>query len=198
LRIDIKRAWDAVFLANPHQERTVPSLKQDYPLSDLDGLNLWYESRLMEEGVENLQNLVTANLVDLMLNTRIPVDRLVDWVDQGTLYLHLGKPEGDRSPRAILRRYGIRTATDLEEALTSGDDEQLARMSRVLNDSDAEPSVLRAVAASFQNEPNLMHVRAWRAHNPRAAGTRSQKLYLPWMALPAGAGEQPGTPPPTT
>jgi hypothetical protein len=159
--------WQALIgLVKVPLKPIVPSLKQDYPLSDLDGLNLWYESRLMEEGIENLQNLVTANLVDLMLNTRIPVDRLVDWVDQAALYLHLGKEERDRSPRQVLRRYGIRTATDLEETLTSGDAEQLTRLSRVLNDSAEEPSVLRAVAASFQNEPNLRHVRAWRT-SPR-------------------------------
>jgi hypothetical protein len=27
----------------------VPSLKKDYPLSDLDGLNVWYESRLLPD-----------------------------------------------------------------------------------------------------------------------------------------------------
>jgi hypothetical protein len=105
----------------------------------------------------------------------------VDWVDQATLYLHLGKEEGDSSPRQVLRRYGIRTATDLEETLSSGDPEHLARLSRILNKADTEPSVLRCVAASFQNEPNLLHVRAWRSHAPRAASA-AQKLFLPWMA----------------
>jgi len=71
----------------------VPSLEQTYPLSDLDGLNIWYESRLLEEGIEDMQNLTTVNLVDVMLNTRIPVERLVDWIDQSILFLHLGALE---------------------------------------------------------------------------------------------------------
>ena len=82
--------WQAIIaLAKLPIKAVVPSLKQQYPLSDLDGLNIWYESRLLEEGIEDMQNLATANLVDLMLNTRIPVERLVDWVDQSLLYLHL-------------------------------------------------------------------------------------------------------------
>ena len=71
---------------------TVPSLKNAYPLSDLDGLNIWYEARLLEEGIEDMQNLSTANLVDVILHTRVPVGRLVDWVDQAVLYLHLELP----------------------------------------------------------------------------------------------------------
>jgi hypothetical protein len=65
----------------------------DYPLSQIDGLDLWYQARLVEEGIEDMQNLATANLVDVMLHTRVPVDRLVDWVDQAYLYLHLDHAE---------------------------------------------------------------------------------------------------------
>ena len=49
----------------------VPTLRWKYPLSDLDGLNIWYESRLLEEGIEDMQNLATANLVDVILNTSL-------------------------------------------------------------------------------------------------------------------------------
>jgi hypothetical protein len=77
----------------------VPSLRADYPLSDLDGLSIWYESRLLEEGVEDIQNLATANLVDILLHTRVPVGRLVDWVDQAHLLLHL-----DRSEQGVVEK----------------------------------------------------------------------------------------------
>jgi hypothetical protein len=148
--------------------RLVPSLRQLYPLSDLDGLNVWYESRLLEEGIEDMQNLATCNLVDVMLNTRIPVERLVDWIDQSILYLHLGKPvEGGGNPRDQLRRYGIRTATDLEEAFRParkvGDEaERIAKLERLLTASPDEPSILRTLLATLGSEPNLPYVRAWR------------------------------------
>ncbi|MBH0777944.1 hypothetical protein [Nocardia bovistercoris] len=71
----------------------VPQLTPKYPLNQIDGLNVWYESRLVEEGIEDMQSLVTANLVDVMLHTRVPLARLVDWIDQATLYLHLDHSE---------------------------------------------------------------------------------------------------------
>jgi hypothetical protein len=157
----------------------VPSLRQPYPLSDLDGLNVWYEARLLEEGIEDMQNLATCNLVDVMLNTRIPVERLVDWIDQSILYLHLGKPvEGAGNPRDQLRRYGIRTATDLEDAFRPARDvadevERIARLERLLTTPGAdEPSVLRTILATLGSEPNLPYVRAWRTSEdaPRAMG----------------------------
>jgi hypothetical protein len=80
----------------------VPQLTPDYPLNQLDGLNVWYEARLLEEGIEDMQNLATANLVDVMLHTRVPVGRLVDWVDQAQLYLHLDRAErGFRERRLV-------------------------------------------------------------------------------------------------
>jgi hypothetical protein len=81
----------------------VPQLTPDYPLSQLDGLNVWYEARLVEEGIEDMQNLATANLVDVMLHTRVPVGRLVDWVDQAQLYLHLDRAERGYRERHLVR-----------------------------------------------------------------------------------------------
>jgi hypothetical protein len=81
----------------------VPQLTPDYPLNQLDGLNVWYEARLVEEGIEDMQNLATANLVDVMLHTRVPVGRLIDWVDQAQLYLHLDRAERGYRERRLVR-----------------------------------------------------------------------------------------------
>jgi len=77
----------------------VPTLNPAYPLNQIDGLSVWYEARLLEEGIEDMQSLATANFVDVILHTRVPVGRLVDWVDQAHLYLHL-----DRIERGWLER----------------------------------------------------------------------------------------------
>lgn len=71
----------------------VPPIASEYPLDQLDGLNLWYEARLTEEGVEDMQNLTTMNLVDVILHTRVPPGRLVDWIDQAFLLIHLDKTD---------------------------------------------------------------------------------------------------------
>lgn len=53
----------------------VPSLSPPYPLNQIDGLSVWYEARLLEEGIEDMQSLATANFVDVILHTRVPVGR---------------------------------------------------------------------------------------------------------------------------
>jgi hypothetical protein len=80
----------------------VPPVSSEYPLDQLDGLNLWYEARLTEEGVEDMQNITTMNLVDVILHTRVPPGRLVDWVDQAFLLIHLDKT--DRTELNRLRK----------------------------------------------------------------------------------------------
>jgi hypothetical protein len=122
----------------------VPPVSAEYPLDQLDGLNLWYEARLLEEGVEDMQNLTTMNLVDVILHTRVPTGRLVDWTDQAFLLIHLDHADrgelteqrkSDRGPddadpgavggaaaRTRLRRHGIRTATDLLKVFSVEDD----------------------------------------------------------------------------
>jgi hypothetical protein len=160
----------------------VHSLRKEHPLADLDGLNIWFESRLLEEGIEDMQNLATANIVDVMLRTRVPVDRLVDWIDQAIFDLHVNDGSEGDSDRRTLRRLGIRTATDLEDALlpstmpdTSGPtskpiepEDFLDRMTSVLNDggnNDRDhtlPSVTVSIWKTLAREPNLYHVREWK------------------------------------
>ena len=152
----------------------IPNLKKQYPLSDLDGLNIWYESRLMEEGIEDMQNLATANLVDVLIRTRVPVDRLVDWVDQAHLYLRISKDKKDNS-RQKLRDLGVRSATDLEDVLCpkktssleleKNDNELTERLRWVLNgvgEDDGKPSKTERIAKALATEPNLYHVRHWK------------------------------------
>ena len=106
-------------------QTVVPQVTPRYPLSDLDGVNIWYEARLVEEGIEDMQNLATANLVDVILHTRVSVGRLVDWLDQAYLALHLPprqQPHDDAAhddgglTRTALEARGIRTASDLIKA----------------------------------------------------------------------------------
>jgi hypothetical protein len=109
IQTTVKRAFSLV----------VPSLQTQLPLSDLDGLTVWHEARLEEEDIENIPNMATADLIDLMINTRFPPDRIIDWVDQALLYTHLGpqpKEDDQEGARATLRTHGIRHATSLVEA----------------------------------------------------------------------------------
>ncbi len=71
-----------------------------------------------------------------------------------------------------LRRYGIRTATDLEDAFQPARDiadqaERIARLERLLTTSPDEPSVLRTLLATLGSEPNLPY--SARGGSPRTA-----------------------------
>ena len=147
----------------------VHSLRSPYPLSALDGLNVWYEAQLLEVGIEDMQNLVTANVVDIILDTRVPIGRLVDWIDQAALLIHLpGTPKkGESVERTLLRRAGIRCATDLEaifadSAIEADMDAFRAQMVTVLDDTQPRPSAVLTLLQVFRREPNLLLVRNWR------------------------------------
>ena len=118
-------AWQVVqaaFQKFTFSEKLVPSLESRMPLRELDGLTVWHEGRLEEEAIENVQNMSTANIVELMLSTRYPADRIVDWVDQAMLYTQLGKNSNSSDQNGgddcigLLQSYGIRTASSLVAA----------------------------------------------------------------------------------
>ena len=94
-------------------------LEPPFSLSQLDGMDIWSESRLVEVGIEDVQHLATAHLVDVILGARIPTQRIVDWVDQSLLLLRTGLPRIDNlkepTTYADLRALSVRTSTDLLE-----------------------------------------------------------------------------------
>jgi len=166
--------------------RVVPPVTSNYPLEQLDGLNLWYEARLTEEGVEDMQNLTTMNLVDVILHTRVPPGRLVDWIDQAFLLIHLEPAGGPEPPqtagdaagsapacgtvaRQKLRRVGIRTATDLLKAFSA---EQPQPDDSVRRSYHRPPELeaplpecqLRLLVRVLAQEPGLNPVWNWQAN----------------------------------
>ena len=160
--------------------RGVPNLSAKFPLSDLDGLTVWDQARLLEEGIEDMHALATANLVDLLLGTRVPVNTLVDWVDQALLYLCVPEKPRDKKkpqdqqqqPRDELRIFGIRTATDLIRVWKSDRPGVRKYISQVFGDEESGTATVEAVLASLKGSPNLRHVEAFREHDslPRCPG----------------------------
>jgi hypothetical protein len=63
--------------------------QNDLPLQMVRGINIWKEYRLEEEGIENVQNLATADVVDLAVKTHYNFRTLIDWVDQSILLARL-------------------------------------------------------------------------------------------------------------
>ena len=128
------------------------------PLSSIDGLSFWHEGRLEEEDIENAPNLATCDLVELMLNTRFPMNRLVDWIDQAILVTSLGK---NATSLEKLAAQGVRTASALlmgyEKATPEGEDR--AAYEELLGAAGRSP--VRTLVDTLGTNPNLALIRSW-------------------------------------
>jgi hypothetical protein len=197
-------------------------LEPPYPLSQLDGMDIWSEARLVEVGIEDVQHLATADLVDVVLGARIPTQRIVDWVDQALLVLRTGLPRIDNlreyTTYADLRALSVRSSSDLLELVDKlqldlapngpwpGIDSPVGALAAVppappqpiggpsLTRTAAVPLLTRIAlaATTLQHEPNLALILHWHACDPEA-GCGERRSGRP-ARRPAGgsSGEEQG------
>ncbi len=157
------------------------------PLTNVEGIDLYDRARLLDEGVSNVEGLAHHDLIELMLQTRIPAPRLVDWIDQSILYLHVGSSdcEGEDSRDASmlrLRAFGIRTATDLEQAHFEAKNRgELEPFLQILPGSASSAPIPRisVILDSIKDEEWMANLRYW--HNPEHLVEQT----FTWPAAPA-------------
>jgi hypothetical protein len=144
--------------------------KDSFSLTNLEGMNLYDRARLLEEGIENIENLAHHNLMEMIARTRIPTPRLVDMFDQAILYLHLGlesnsdepeteKSENNDNPRKFLKSLGIRTATDLlkcQNVLNTFSDDDNHK--RIVNR-------LSVIIQTLKDDEWFNYVQSWRSYS---------------------------------
>ena len=147
---------------------TIPTLRLDepQPLTDLEGIDLYDRTRLEEEGVNNVEALAHGDLVDLLLQTRIPPGRLVDWVDQAVLHLHL---RCDAARRTQLRAMGIRTATDLLTTAESDSTTVLTALEAVSD--EVAKAKLTVLLQAIADDEWVQQLRNWRTNAAPATVT---------------------------
>ncbi|MEX3008423.1 tol-pal system YbgF family protein [Hoeflea sp. TYP-13] len=143
----------------------LPETEQDQPLSQLDGLTIWHAARLEEEDIENVGNMATVDIVDIMLRTQIPAERLVSWVDQAILYSVLGAKQGNTADAEAtvtkLRKLGIRNASQFIANYNDVDKKSKALNEAFGGDND-KTNPIHTIACSIGKEANFQLVRAWR------------------------------------
>jgi len=153
-------------LKNRWVSAVIPALDNRDPLTQLEGITLYDQARLLEEGIENIENLCHHNLIELLLRTRIPAPRLVDLVDQGILYLHArdaveaasSAPDGGASRTlSKLKSLGVRTATDFEQTFRH----HSARVALMQAFGDDAPR-LRLIAFALEDDEWMPQLRSWR------------------------------------
>jgi len=145
------RAW-----AMPKVETDKTDLSTRSPLTVIDEIDVYERTRLEEEGITNVQALARHDFVDLILSSRIPVPRLIDWLDQALLYQHI--PES----MTTLRRAGVRTATDFLR-VANDDDAREELIAIAASDGKTIPTtILRKV---LEKEEWLAYVSNWREND---------------------------------
>lgn len=137
-------------------------------LIQLDGVDVHDSTRLETEGITDVPSLATADLVSVMISTRLPVDRLVDWMDQAVLILLLDDDSNKELDARVkrLRRIGIRTASGVLAANAGelGAGVKKAAADIISSTVEGEPSdanTLVGIAAEIRREPAMMRILQW-------------------------------------
>ncbi len=150
----------------PGSMMALPNLEGTLPLSQIDGLSVWHEARLDEEDIENVPNMATADIVDLMLNTKISPTRIINWIDQAMLLMVLPQQAGEPGKAPIgkvLDQYAIRTASALVSATKPQGEHQTALIDLLPEDIRVKAT---AAAAAVQLCPNYPLVQNWLSTKP--------------------------------
>lgn len=90
-------------------------------LSELEGLSIWHQGRLQQEGIENVQNMATTYVPSLIVTTPFALGELVDWVDQAILLVY-----ANDEMYHTLETAGIRCASDF--LTVAGDEGKLDQL----------------------------------------------------------------------
>ena len=172
-------------------------IAEPMPLTDLEGIDLYDRARLLDEGVSNVEGLAHHDLIELMLQTRIPAPRLVDWIDQAILYLRVGSSDAveDEASRGVamvrLRAFGIRTATDLEQAHWEAKNRnELDLFLRILPCWEGMPDISRIsiILDTIKDEEWMANLRYW--HDP----IHLVEQTFEWPPVPAAPAPAPAPP----
>ena len=144
----------------------------ELPLGLIDGISQWHETRLRDNGIDNVQNLASAEIVDLLVHTTFSGQQVIDWVDQAILYLYLEPNAIDR-----FRDSGVRTTSDFRDLWRDATSDQKAGLAQQLQSNVNHLDLLYKVTEAG---PNLHYVLSYWTNAGRLARQR-QEFYLAEM-----------------
>ncbi len=122
-------------------------MAHDLPLDMIEGVDSFHKARLSELGIDNVQNLAHASLVELIIKTPFSPRVLVDWMAQARLCQELKENVN------AVRDAGVRTILDFQEIAQEGLLEELATRSKL------EPSLLEAIYCANKKEKSISRLR---------------------------------------
>jgi hypothetical protein len=140
--------------------RLTRDMEEPVPLSSLEGIDLYDRARLLDEGIANVEALANHDLIDLLLETRVPAARLIDWMDQAILHLHT---RFAHDLCDALRRAGIRTASDLVTVYGEHEDQLIGTLGRSMKWERGQlENAVEVLVASLSDDEWMNNIRYWR------------------------------------
>ena len=151
----------------------------ELPITSIEGIDDTSADLLNEYGVSTIQHVATAEPGELCERTLLPLDRIVDWVDQALLIRYL------KRNISVSRALGIRGAVNLAMVYVrasrdaQGDD---AKLIASLAEKIAMPAAaLTAIAADLYNDYMvglIYELQQGRALPPLTAPTTSSSTIV--------------------
>ena len=105
------------------------------PLSMLAGMSYAHELRLEREGFDNIENLSSADAVDLAVRTCFSYNQLKQWIDQAWLAAHLREDYPD-----FVRRTGITSSDELQHFLSTCKSAQVDGVEQLVSGLSMDPA----------------------------------------------------------
>jgi tetratricopeptide (TPR) repeat protein len=133
--------------------------KNEKALSLIEGISQFHETRLRDSGIDNVQNLATADIRALLLNTTFSAQEVIDWIDQAILLVYL-----DEKSIVHFRQSGIRALSDFlstwEKIQSLPTDEN--GLTEFSQEVKTNPTKLKILADVMAIGPNVHYVgRYW-------------------------------------
>ncbi len=117
-------------------------------LSEVEGISIWQQGRLKQEGIDNVQNLATTDIPTLVMETPFTVNQIVDWVDHAILIVYTVPEQLE-----VLARAGVSRASDLL-AITADE----AGLADLADATGLKQSELRVLSRVLQSAINIKMV----------------------------------------
>ena len=120
------------------------------PLEMIEGISGFHKARLNELGIDSIQNLAHASVMELILKTPFKPRVLIDWMAQARLCLEF------KTKTNGIRKAGIRTILDLQEIMEEYDEAQQQELAKI---SGISLSLINTIYVANRNEESIDRLR---------------------------------------
>ncbi len=127
---------------------------EELPLDLIEGISPFRKLRLFEMGMDNCENLASANAVELFLTSNLKLVEVADWIGQAQLVVLVGAKNF-----LTLQQNGYRTIIDLHRASRSK-----AVGPIVAGLLKYQPAQLDDIADGLEQDPSYRRLTELRAH----------------------------------